>query len=152
MDKSHICFLPLCNRGHHQRGDTLLLGAHRDLGRDAALGAVRHPDVGHDLAAADGLSEELERRLVGLLASGANLLPHVREVARIRRDQVVAARQVKLGHLVLVIVAAVLWLARRRINLLASELESVGEGGDGQGALTAGLLECHVDLAGLVLR
>lgn len=70
---SNLVTSRLRNRGHHQRGNTLLLGAHRDLGRDAILGAVGHPDVGHDPAAADGLSEELER-VCGLVDGGVGAL------------------------------------------------------------------------------
>lgn len=51
----------LGDRGDDKGGDALFLCPHGDLGRDARLGGVGHADVGGNLAAVDGLAEELER-------------------------------------------------------------------------------------------
>src|SRR6266699_6725030 len=72
--------------------------------------------------------------LLGLLSRGPDLLPDVVEVAGERRDHVVAAAQIELGHLVLVVVAALLRHVGVRVNLLDRKLEHVREGVDGQRA------------------
>jgi hypothetical protein len=61
------------------------------------------------------------QRLLGLFPGGTDLLPDMREIAREGRDHVVAARQIELGNLVLVVVARLLGLVRRRVDLLAGE-------------------------------
>lgn len=53
--------LALSNRRDDLSGDILLLGPHHDLARHARLAGVGHPDVGHNLAARDGLAEQFER-------------------------------------------------------------------------------------------
>lgn len=47
----------LSHGGDHERGDALLFGAYGDLGRDARLGRVRHPHVGHHPSTVDRLAQ-----------------------------------------------------------------------------------------------
>ena len=66
------------------------------------------------------------------------------------RDDIVAACQLEVLHLVLIVVATFLRLAAYRVNFFASELEDVCEGGDGDAVLAGELLESNVDNTRLV--
>lgn len=87
------------------------------------------------------------QRLLGLLSGRAHLFPDVREIARESWEHVVAAGQVELGHLVLVVVPGLLGLVRGGVDLLAREPQHVGEAAGGQRALAVHLAEGHVHLA-----
>jgi hypothetical protein len=85
-----------------------------------------------------------------LFAVGTGLLPDVVETAGECRDDIVAACQLQVLYLVLVVVATVLGLAACRVDFFAGELEDICEGGDGDAVVAIELLESNIDNTRLV--